>query len=65
MADAVVMTAAKALAAAFGAIGRLKWWPGDRVRAYGVPGRYVRLVHGFHVVSFDGREQLCPPESVR
>lgn len=65
MADAVVVNGLRRLAEAFGAIGRLRWWPGDRVRVYGQPASYVRLAHGFHVVSVDGREQLCPPESLR
>lgn len=55
----------KSLALVFGSLGRLAWWPGDRVKVYGQAGRYVRLVHGFHMVSVDGVDQLCPPESVQ
>lgn len=60
------MTPLKALAEAFGAIGQLSFWPGDPVRVYGEPRTYVkRVASGFHVVVTDeGRQQLCPPDSV-
>lgn len=57
-----------ALAQAFGAIGALRFWPGDPVRVHGEPREYLRLTgSGFHVVRVreTGREQLCPPDSVR
>jgi hypothetical protein len=55
-----------ALSIVFGMLGRLRFWPGDRVRVYGLPATYVRLVYGsFHIIDVKGTLQLAPPESLR
>ena len=55
-----------ALSIVFGALARLRFWPGDRVRVYGLPATYVRLVEsGFHIIDVEGTLQLAPPESLR
>ncbi len=61
------MSPFRALALAFGTLGSLRFWPGDRVRVYGEPAVYVRLTpEGYHVVVPTGCcEQVAPPESVR
>lgn len=55
-----------ALSIVFGALARLRFWPGDRVRVYGIPATYLRLVEsGYHLLDVEGQVQLAPPESVR